>query len=517
MRIAVAGPEGPLRNAIVSAIQAESLRTAGEGQAADVAISLTPEHLAGALATGGVRRVVQRSTAFCYGANEKNPGLMTEERLSLLDPRSPAQRWLRAEQEALRFGNSAVLRLSNLLAPEEGDLIVRQIARPVGFNLAGFDPNVQFVSLEDAARAFVCAAKAEATGIFNITGPGTIPLYKAYRATGTERVPIPGGVGMHPLQFNWTVSGERAARELGFTPKASTLDALREFALAKGGANRELLSRRYDDFGLDVDFINAWSGWFTFLRKVYWRVDAEGYDNFPAQGRAMFVSNHRGFMPLDAVMHLFLAKWNTGRIIRFLIIPSLLRTPYLCNFLTKLGGVIANQVNAERLFAAEELVGVFPEGIRGSFTPYKLTHNLRDFSRSAFAKLAIEHACPIVPVAVIGHAEIFPIIGRIDSSFVTKELGWPYLPIAPMFPLAPVPLPSKWHVRVLKPVPMSGLSKADAENVKLVRDFARYVQSIVQRNIDDMRPKRKSWFWGRVLDGTAPAIEPFQLPKAAKA
>src|SRR5260370_16532619 len=179
----------------------------------------------------------------------------------------------------------------------------------------------------------------------------------------------------------------------------------------------------------------------------------EGSHPLPATGGAMFAANHRGFMPLDAVMHLSLILTYRSRITRFLIIPSLLRFPYLCNFLTKLGGVIASQENAAKLFAAGDLVGIFPEGIRGSFTPYKTTYKLRDFAKSAFAKIAIENQVPIVPCAVIGHSEIFPIIGRIDSSYVTKELGWPYLPIAPIFPLPPIPLPSKCPVPLLVPLP----------------------------------------------------------------
>ena len=54
---------------------------------------------------------------------------------------------------------------------------------------------------------------------------------------------------------------------------------------------------------------------------------------------------------------------------------------------------------------------------------------------------------------------------------------------------------------MLQPVSLQGLQPADAENVKLVRDFSRYIQDIVQRNIDDMLPKRKSIFWGKVLNG----------------
>jgi hypothetical protein len=84
-----------------------------------------------------------------------------------------------------------------------------------------------------------------------------------------------------------------------------------------------------------------------------------------------------------------------------------------------------------------------------------------------------------------------------------------------MFPLAPIPIPSKWHVRILKPVPVDGLAPADAENQNLLNDFSRYIQRIVQSNIDDMVPKRRSIFFGKVLDGTAPPHPEFRRGAAA--
>ena len=180
--------------------------------------------------------------------------------------------------------------------------------------------------------------------------------------------------------------------------------------------------------------------------------------------------------------------------------------------------MIASQENAARLFNQGEIVGLFPEGIRGTFLPYKRTYRLRSFARSEFARMAVENQVSIIPSAVIGHAEIFPIIGRIDSSWVVKELGWPYLPIAPMFPLAPIPIPSKWHVRVLQPVQLEGLKPADAENDRLMKSFSDYVQQIIQKNIDDMLPRRKSIFWGRkVLNGAPPPVEPFSRSQHARA
>ena len=509
MKVALIGKEGALKRQLESELAQRGM-TVG-GSAPDCVICLSPERVGEALAIPGVQRLVLRSHAYAYGSSTKNPGYMTEERISLLPPKAPEQRWLRAEEEALKFANSAVIRFTNILDPEEGDLIVRQITGSMGYSLAGHNPNVQFISVRDAARALAAAAASSATGIFNAAGAGSIPVGKLFRAAGTTRIPVPGGVKRQAMQYNWTVSSDRAARELGFAPEQSTLEALTDYLRNKSGARLDMLAKPYDDYGLDMDYIRAWGWWFAFLRKVYWRIDYEGMEHIPSSGAAIFVSNHRGFMPLDAVMHLSLILTNRGRIVRFLIIPSLLRFPYLCNFLTKLGGVIASQENAAKLFAAGDLVGIFPEGIRGSFTPYKTTYKLRDFAKSAFAKIAIENQVPIVPCAVIGHAEIFPIIGRIDSSYVVKEFGWPYLPIAPMFPLAPIPIPSKWHVRVLDPVGMQGLKPADAENVKLVRDFSRYIQDIVQRNIDDMLPKRKSFFWGKVLDGTAPPAPRFEF------
>lgn len=508
MKVSLIGVDGALKRQTAAELARRG--AAVVDSLADCVICLAPDRVSEALARPGLQRLVLRSHAYAYGSSTKNPGLMSEDRISLLHPNAAEQRWLKAEEKALAFPNSAVLRLTNILDPDEGDLIVKQLSKRVGTSLAGHNPNVQFISVRDAARALAAAAESSATGIFNAAGPGAIPLRKAFNAAGTTCVPVPGGAKRHSMQYNWTVSSERAARELGFTPEQSTVEALAEFLRNKPGARPHLLAKKYDDYGLDIDYIRRWGWWFAFLRNVYWRIEHEGMERIPESGPAMFVANHRGFMPLDAVMHLSLILTHRNRVPRFLIIPSLLKFPYLCNFLTKLGGVVASQENAARLFAAGELVGIFPEGIRGAFTPYKTTYRLRDFAKSAFARIAIENQVPIVPCAVIGHSEIFPIIARIDSSYVTREFGWPFLPIAPMFPLAPIPIPSKWHVRVLDPVRLQGLRPADAENVKLVREFSRYIQNIVQRNIDDMLPKRKSIFWGKVLNGAAPPVPEFR-------
>ncbi len=519
MKIALCGFTGPVALAARAELisRGHDVQTSPAGAECVIFSPGKSEELETLVNQPGLRRLVVRSHAYAYGANPKNPGLMDESRISLLPPTDPAQRWLKAEEIVARHPNYASVRLSNVLAPEEGDSIVTKLTKGITRTITGRNPNVQFISVADAARALVAAAESNATGIFNASGSGAIPLVKAFRAARTRQVGVPSARNLESLEYNWTVSGDRAARELGFIPEQSTVEALKEFLLKKPGAQPGELLSAYDDWGLDIPYIRNWGTWFAFLTKVYWRIETEGMDHIPSEGKGLFIANHRGFMPLDAVMHLSLLFTLRNRVPRFLIAHTLLRTPGMMNFLTKLGGVVASQENAKKLFDQGALVGMFPEGIRGTFSPYKTTYRLRNFSKGGFARMAVENQSPIYPAAVVGHAEIFPIIGRIDSSFVVKELGWPYLPIAPLFPLAPIPLPSKWHVRMLKPVSLQGLTVADAENNRLMKSFSEYVQSIVQANIDDMLPRRTSIFWGnKVLNGQEPAVPPFQ-PKARQA
>jgi 1-acyl-sn-glycerol-3-phosphate acyltransferase len=520
MKVAILGDDGPLARAAATALERRG-HTVGvsDGECA-ICFPGSADLLRQAIANGKFGRLVLRSHAAAYGANPKNPGMMDENRVSLLPASAPERRWLEFEDIAAGHPNRAIIRFTNILAPEEGDPIVHKLMRRAAFAPAGRDPNVQFLSLEDAAELLAAACEGSATGVFNAAGAGAVPLKKALAAAGATRVPIPGAIArgrLDQLQYTSTVSSERARRELDWQPARSTAEALADFLATKPGARPDVLREPFDDWGLDPAYIRVWGAWFWFLRNVYWRIEHEGMENIPAAGRALFVANHRGLMPLDAVMHLSLILKHRRRIPRFLIIHSLLRPPFLCNFLTKLGGVIASQENAARLFGGENLVGIFPEGIRGAFTPYRRAYQLRDFSKSGFARIAIENQAPVIPAAVVGHAEIFPILGRIDWSYLTREWGWPYLPIAPMLPLAPVPLPSKWHVRVLEPVPLQGLRPADGENARLVKEFSRHIQHLLQQNIDDMVARRKHIFWGKLRSDAPPASESRPQPSTRTA
>ncbi len=477
----------------------------------------------------GIVRIALRSHAVAYGISMKNPGLLEEGRISLLPKDSLERRWLEAEEIVLSPSNHgsrnavpafspAAVRLTSVLHPEEGDLITRMLQGRVSVPLAGYNPQQQLLSLGDAADLLAAAVLSDAPGIFNGAPAGTVPVRAALRAAGSLCLPVNGvlqkplrsvlwktgltgipGEAADRIKYNWTVSNERAAREIGVRPQDSSPQALKRFLEDRGKGRPGRLKDQYDEFGLDPDYLARLNWWFTFLYRIYWRAEFEGMNNIPAEGPALLVANHRGFMPFDGVVHRSLILRNRQRHIRFLVIPSLFKFPFLSDFLVRQGGVVASQVNTQKLFLRRELVGIFPEGIGGAFRMYRGAYRLGDLSRNAFARMAIENGVPIIPSATIGHVEIFPILGRIRSSLVVRVLGWPFLPITPTFPLLPFPLPTKWHIRYLDPIPVTGYSPADAANPAAVNELAGKVSAVMQRNIDEMLGRRKHIFFGNIF------------------
>jgi 1-acyl-sn-glycerol-3-phosphate acyltransferase len=300
------------------------------------------------------------------------------------------------------------------------------------------------------------------------------------------------------LRYSWTISGRKMERELGFRPQHSSVEALLQL---HGNRAETRATVEFDLFGMDKDYIRFYGKTlFRFLSDFYWRIEDRGMEYIPAEGRALLVGMHRGFMPFDGVMALHTIVKKTGRYPRFLTHPGLLKFPFLANFMTKLGGVVACQESADRVLESNELLGIFPEGIHGAFTHYRDAYKLQAFGRDAFVKLALRHQAPIVPFVTVGSAEIFPIFGKIKLRRWTRYTEWPCIPITPTFPLVPVPLPSKWHTQFLPPISTDQYPPDAADDRALVKAISREVRMRMQQAVDDMLARRNSVFFGSIFD-----------------
>ncbi len=205
-----------------------------------------------------------------------------------------------------------------------------------------------------------------------------------------------------------------------------------------------------NDYGLDLAFRERVKPIFRFLFDSYWRVDISGMENVPAAGPAILIGNHSGGIPFDATMVAYALSDRDGgpkRITRPMFDRFVENMSPVREIYNKLGGVPARYAVADELLARHEVPIVFPEGVDGVAKLYEERYHLAKFSSSA-ARLSCRHRVPIIPFAVIGAEEIYPMIGR--STQLGKLLGAPYVPITPFFPLlglaGAIPLPTKWRI-----------------------------------------------------------------------
>ena len=205
-----------------------------------------------------------------------------------------------------------------------------------------------------------------------------------------------------------------------------------------------------EDYGLDHKFRERAEPVFRFLFEKYWRVEVDGLEHGPETGGAILAGNHSGGLPFDATMVAYALSECAGgprRIARplydrFVEAMGPVREAY-----RKLGGVPARYAVADELLSRGELPLIFPEGIYGVSKLYEDRYRVGRFSTSA-ARLSCRHRVPIVPFAVVGAEEIYPVIGR--SAVLGKIVGAPYVPITPFFPMlglaGMLPLPTKWRI-----------------------------------------------------------------------
>jgi UDP-glucose 4-epimerase len=209
-------------------------------------------NLLAAAAAAGVSHVVLRSFTAVYGARGENPQFLTEERP--LQP-SLGLSWVRdkleAEQHAASFARRypemrvTLLRFAPLFGPGIHNFYTAIFDHRVVPVLMGYDPLMQLLHPEDAMAGFMAGVEHGRAGAFNIVPSRPIPLVTALHLSAKVPVPVPhpaayvaadllwaSGVVAAPggfvdyVRYPFLGDGEKARRELGFTPRHSSRDAL---------------------------------------------------------------------------------------------------------------------------------------------------------------------------------------------------------------------------------------------------------------------------------------------------
>ena len=217
-------------------------------------------------------------------------------------------------------------------------------------------------------------------------------------------------------------------------------------------------------------------------------MQVEGVRHVPAHGRGLIVSNHAGSLfPFDATMltMAIMKEHPLPRWPRFLVLDWAFVLPFLSAFMRRVGGVPASPHNATRLLGQDELVMVFPEGVKGTGKPFAERYRLQRFGRGGFVEIALRTGAPIVPAAVVGSEEIYPKIG--DSPALARAVGAPFVPVTPTFPwlgpLGLIPLPSRWRIEFCEPIEVAGLGPGAADDRRVVLDLTEQVRETIQEKV----------------------------------
>src|SRR6476661_615605 len=195
----------------------------------------------------GVKKVVMLSSANVYGPSPDNSNFITEDAPLMAASRFPGVRDL-VEVDMLAHGffwrhpdiRTVILRPVHIVGPSIRNAPSNYLRLRYPWVLAGFDPMLQLVHQEDAARAMIEALRPEAKGVYNVVGPGEVPLSAVLRELGHPPVPVPHVVArpllrtlfkyrvasfpppeIDHIQFLCAVDGSRWQRELGWKPAHS--------------------------------------------------------------------------------------------------------------------------------------------------------------------------------------------------------------------------------------------------------------------------------------------------------
>jgi 1-acyl-sn-glycerol-3-phosphate acyltransferase len=245
----------------------------------------------------------------------------------------------------------------------------------------------------------------------------------------------------------------------------------------------------------DVDEWGRSERWREIARTIYepvyrdwFRAEWQGLENIPTEGGALLVANHAGAIPPDAPVIMHGIETELGRPVYGLADHMFRDLPVVGTMWSRLGGVVAHPDNAYRLLHdQDQLVLVFPEGIKGPGKHVSQRYQLRRFGRGGYVEIAMRAGVPIVPIAVVGAEEAMPVFAK--STSVARRLGLPYIPLTIGY------LPSKFVLRVLPPVTFDVDPGQHRYSRSRIMDESEAIRTRIQDALHDMlRTRRSIWF-----------------------
>ncbi|MGC8927717.1 MAG: NAD-dependent epimerase/dehydratase family protein [Myxococcota bacterium] len=148
---------------------------------------------------------------------------------------------------------TTILRPCHIIGLNISNGIMQYIKGKIVPTIAGFNPMIQIIHIQDVISVIDAIIKKRERGIFNLSGQDQIPIISLLKEIGIRHIPIlplfekmtfrslftAGLISLHPeqvdfLKYPCMVDDTRIRERVGFTPRYRISDIIREIRVAAG-------------------------------------------------------------------------------------------------------------------------------------------------------------------------------------------------------------------------------------------------------------------------------------------
>jgi 1-acyl-sn-glycerol-3-phosphate acyltransferase len=264
----------------------------------------------------------------------------------------------------------------------------------------------------------------------------------------------------------------------------------------------------YDGWSLetrDPEIIQAWMPIWEWFYEHYFRVQTQGWENVPPEGKMLLVGSHNGGLASPDTS-MFMVDWfkrfGYDRPAYALMHPSAWENPLFAIPSAQVGAIRAHPKTAIAALHREAALLVYPGGAQDMFRPYSKRHEIYLANRKGFIKLALREQAPIIPLVSHGAhetfimlADLYPVLEQLydlgfplhldlDTGVFPIYLGLPWgLGIGP---IPNFPLPNQIHTKVGKPILFEKYGRETVRDRDYVDHCYELVRSQMQQELDEL-------------------------------
>lgn len=228
------------------------------------------------------------------------------------------------------------------------------------------------------------------------------------------------------------------------------------------------------------------------------RIYVDGLENLPGNGRFLLVGNHTSAGWPEIVLTPYFVHRHLGVRVRGLATQSVAQLKgFGRDLIEAVGGVPGQPDVGAELMRRDETILVFPGGGRDMLKFKGEEYQLHWEGRSGFARLAIAHDYPIVPVGLVGGDDVFhslvarnSVWERVTRTFGQRLHGVSGVGVPVSRGLGPtlLPRPQRMYLRFGQPISTTRPARVKAEKWEAtVKQQAQTALETVLADLQELR------------------------------